>query len=44
MEKMKPGTDSALKKNKRADFKLPKVLIDGEIRAVGVYGKRILVI
>ena len=32
MEKMKPGMDSALIKNKRADVKLPKVLIDGEIR------------
>tara|TARA_B100000686_G_scaffold9014_1_gene9071 strand:- start:525 stop:854 length:330 start_codon:yes stop_codon:yes gene_type:complete len=32
MEKMKPGMDSALIKNKRADVKPPKVLIDGEIR------------
>ena len=32
MKKIKSGTDSASLKSNRADFKLPKVLIDGEIR------------
>ena len=32
MGKIKSGTDSALLKSNKADFKLPKVLIDGEIR------------